>query len=94
MSGITINFCPQCGNKLQERAKFCSECGLQLGDIARGAATAAPVKRAMTSKQYAVIGLLALAIWVPVWMFQDWKAAGMSFKQTLSIVFIKKPVYT
>ena len=37
-------FCPNCGNQLEDSAKFCAACGTQVGEVNPGApvATAAP----------------------------------------------------
>ncbi len=42
--GDTIQFCPECGTKLDARAEFCSECGISLKEDASSEKSAKPEK--------------------------------------------------
>jgi tetratricopeptide (TPR) repeat protein len=86
-------FCPQCGSQLNP-----ASAGTQNGGLSSTVAAASTThdanslvpsaKAGLTSKHYLAVLLLAVAIWFPAWMIQEWKAGvkpTKPFEQTTAI---------
>jgi tetratricopeptide (TPR) repeat protein len=85
MTAPTFNFCPHCGAKLAAAANFCSGCGAQMGALPAPSARSNSAGVSISSKQYLVILLVAVAIWLPAWWIQGARSGNkptQPFEQT------------
>lgn len=78
-------FCPQCGAQLNIDTQPVSSASAVVAagsrDIASSSASSArSAKFALTSKHYLAVVLLAVAIWFPAWLIQEWKAGNKPTK--------------